>query len=100
VRGRRQLHGFFLNSGGSEEANASTNSRRFNASGVTGSGVAGRLYSAWTNTLTTTIGAFFNTFGDRTSLDAYKGLDYGVPRRPVWRDASSQQRSMQLPIGP
>ncbi len=80
VRSRHQLHGFFLKPRGFEEANASTDSRRFNPSGTTGSGVAGRLYSAWTNTLTTTIGASFNTFGARTSLDAYKGLDYGGPR--------------------
>src|SRR4029450_5518753 len=84
VRSRHQLHGFFLKPRGFEEANASTDSRRFSPSGTTGSGVAGRLYSAWTNTLTTTIGASFNTFGARTSLDAFKGLDYGGPRVKVY----------------
>ena len=80
VRSRHQLHGFFLKPRGFEEANASTDSRRYSPSGTTGNGVAGRLYSAWTNTLTTTIGASFNTFGARTSLDAFEGLDYGGPR--------------------
>jgi hypothetical protein len=74
VRARHQLHGFFLKPRGFEEANASTDSRRYSPSGTTGTGVAGRLYSAWTNTLTTTVGASYNTFGARTSLDAYKGL--------------------------
>ncbi len=89
VRSRHQLHGFFLKPRGSEEANASTDSRRFSPSGTTGNGVAGRLYSAWTNTLTTTIGASFNTFGARTSLDAFKGLDYGGPRVLVYDSANT-----------
>ena len=84
MRARHQLHGFFLKPRGSEEANASTDSRRFSPSGTTGSGVAGRLYSAWTNRLTTTIGASFNTFAARASLDAYKGLDYGGPRVVIY----------------
>jgi hypothetical protein len=49
VGSRHQLHGFFLKPRGFEEANASTDSRRFSPSGTTGNGVAGRLYSAWTN---------------------------------------------------
>ena len=89
VRSRHQLHGFFLKPRGFEEANASTDSRRFSPSGTTGNGVAGRLYSAWTNTLTTTIGASFNTFGARTSLDAFKGLDYGGPRVLVYDSANT-----------
>jgi len=80
VRARHQLHGYFLKPRGFEETNATTDSRRYSPSGTTGNGVAGRLYSAWTNTLTTTIGASFNTFGARTSLDAFAGLDYGGPR--------------------
>jgi hypothetical protein len=86
---RHQLHGFFLKPSGFEEANASTDSRRFSPSGTTGNGAAGRLYSAWTNTLTTTIGASFNTFGARTSLDAFKGLDYGGPRVLVYNSANA-----------
>ncbi len=89
VRARHQLHGFFLKPRGFEEANASTDSRRFSPSGTTGSGVAARLYSAWTNTLTTTMGASFNTFGARTSLDAFKGLDYGGPRVLVYDSANT-----------
>ena len=89
MRSRHQLHGFFLKPRGFEEANASTDSRRFGPSGTTGNGVAGRLYSAWTNTLTTTIGASFNTFGARTSLDAFKGLDYGGPRVLVYDSANT-----------
>ena len=89
MRSRHQLHGFFLKPRGFEEANASTDSRRFGPSGTTGNGVAGRLYSAWTNTLTTTIGASFNTFGSRTSLDAFKGLDYGGPRMLVYNSADT-----------
>ena len=89
VRARHQLHGFFLKPRGFEEANASTDSRRFSPSGTTGNGVAGRLYSAWTNTLTTTVGASFNTFGARTSLDAFKGLDYGGPRVLVYDSANT-----------
>jgi hypothetical protein len=89
VRDRHQLHGFFLKPRGFEEANASTDSRRFSPSGTTGNGVAVRLYSAWTNTLTTTIGASFNTFGARTSLDAFKGLDYGGPRVLVYDSANA-----------
>ena len=88
VRSRHQLHGFFLKPRGYEEPNASTDSRRYSNSGTTGTGVAGRLYSAWTNTLTTTVGASFNTFGARTSLDAFKGLDYGGPRVIVYDSAN------------
>ena len=84
VRARHQLHAFFLKPHGFEESSASTDSRRFGTSGTTGSGVAGRLYSAWSNTLTTTLGASFNTFGARTSLDAFKGLDYGGPRVVIY----------------
>ncbi|MGD9904823.1 MAG: TonB-dependent receptor [Vicinamibacterales bacterium] len=84
VGARHQLHGFFLKPHGFEEPSASTDSRRFSNSGTTGNGVAARLFSAWTNTLTTTIGASFNTFGARTSLDAYKGLDYGGPRVRIY----------------
>jgi hypothetical protein len=80
VSPRHQLHGFFMNLGGFEDANASTDSRPFSPSGTTGSGIAARLYSAWTNTLTTTIGASFNSFAARASLDAFNGLDYGGPR--------------------
>src|SRR3546814_21000025 len=47
------------------------------------------LYSAWTNTLTTTIGASINTFGARTSLDAFKGLDYGGQRVLVYNSADT-----------
>jgi hypothetical protein len=86
---RHQLHGFLLNLSGSEEANASTDSRPFNASGFTGNGIAARLYSAWTNTVTATVGASFNTFGARTSLDAFKGLDYGGPRVVVYDSANT-----------
>lgn len=89
VRARHQLHGFFLKPRGFEEANASTDSRRYSPSGTTGSGVAGRLYSAWTNALTTTIGASFNTFGARTSLDAFEGLDYGGPRVLIYDSANT-----------
>src|SRR5262245_10730347 len=89
VRARHQLHGFFLKPRGFEEANASTDSRRYNPSGTTGNGVAGRLFSAWTNTLTTTIGASFNTFGARTSLDAFDGLDYGGPRVLIYDSANT-----------
>ena len=84
VRARHQLHGFFLKPNGFEEPSASTDSRRFSNSGTTGNGVAARLYSAWTNTLTTTVGASFNTFGARTSLAAFKGLDYGGPRVRIY----------------
>ena len=86
---RHQLHGFFLKPRGFEEANASTDSRRYSPSGTTGNGVAGRLFSAWTNTVTTTIGASFNTFGARTSLDAFDGLDYGGPRVLIYDSANS-----------
>lgn len=89
LRSRHQLHGFFLKPHGFEEPNASTDSRRYSNSGTTGSGVAARLYSAWTNTLTTTVGASFNTFGARTSLDAFKGLDYGGPRVLVYNTANT-----------
>ncbi len=89
VRSRHQLHGFFLKPRGFEEPSASTDSRRYSNSGTTGNGVAGRLFSAWTNTLTTTIGASFNTFGARTSLDAFKGLDYGGPRVLVYNSANT-----------
>jgi hypothetical protein len=89
VGSRHQLHGFFLKPRGFEDANASTGSRRYSPSGTTGNGVAGRLYSAWTNTVTTTIGASFNTFGVRTSLDAYKGLDYGGPRVAIYDSANA-----------
>ncbi len=84
VRARHQLHGYFLKPHGFEEPAASTDSRRFSNSGTTGNGVAARLYSAWTNTLTTTVGASFNTFGARTSLAAFKGLDYGGPRVRIY----------------
>jgi hypothetical protein len=86
---RHQLHGFFLKPSGFEEANASTDSRRYSPSGTTGNGVAGRLYSAWTNTLTSTIGASFNTFGARTSLEAFKDFDYGGPRVIVYNSANT-----------
>ena len=84
LRGRHQLHGFFMKPHGFEEPNASTDSRRFSNSGTTGNGVAARLFSAWTNTLTTTMGASFNTFAARASLDAFKGLDYGGPRVVIY----------------
>ncbi|MGE0362414.1 MAG: TonB-dependent receptor [Vicinamibacterales bacterium] len=88
VGARHQLHGFFLKPHGFEEPSASTDSRRFSNSGTTGNGVAGRLFSAWTNTLTTTVGASFNTFGGRTSLAAFKGLDYGGPRVRIYDSAT------------
>jgi hypothetical protein len=89
VGSRHQLHGFFLKPRGFEEANASTDSRRYSPSGTTGNGIAGRLYSAWTNRLTTTIGASFNTFGARTSLDAFEGLDYGGPRVLIYNSTNT-----------
>jgi hypothetical protein len=48
-----------------------------------------RLYSAWTDTLTTTIGISFNTFGARTSLDAFEGLDYGGPRVLIYNSVNT-----------
>jgi hypothetical protein len=79
VSPRHQLNGFVLHRNTSEEGNQSTNIKPLSAGGTRGIGVSARLYSAWTNTLTTTVSAAHNTFAINGTLDAYKGLDYGGP---------------------
>jgi hypothetical protein len=86
---RHQLNGFLLNLPGREEQNQAPNLKRFGASAYSGTGAAARLYSAWTNSLTTTAGASFNNVAANSSLAAFKGLDYGGPNILLYNSANA-----------
>ncbi len=76
---KHQLSGFFLRESGHEEGNQSTNIKPLSAGGISGIGVSGRIYSAWTNTLTSSVGVSYNNIAANASLSAFDGLDYGGP---------------------
>ncbi len=77
---KHQLSGFYLYEGGFETGNQSTNIIPLSNGTNGGNGYSLRLISAWSNTLTSSIGISYNNISATPTLSSYNGLDYGGPQ--------------------
>ncbi|MCX6629208.1 MAG: TonB-dependent receptor [Candidatus Solibacter sp.] len=75
---KHQMSGFYLRMSGYEEEAPSL--KPFSAGGVSGFGASTRVFSTWTNTLTSSFAVSYNSFAGNNSVDSYSNVNYGGPQ--------------------
>ena len=77
---KHQMSGFYLRQSGYEEGNQAPSLKAFSAGGISGFGASTRVFSSWTNTLTSSVAVSYNSFAGNNSVSSYSNVDYGGPQ--------------------